>query len=51
MLALVCALLVPFALIAIIAVSPSYPAHTIRALALRLACFWAAIAAAAALYR
>ncbi|MGW1998512.1 hypothetical protein [Embleya sp. NPDC001921] len=38
------------ALIGLLALAPSLPPRTVRTLALELACFWAAIAAAAALY-
>lgn len=50
MLALACALLPSLALIGLLAVSPSLPPRTVRAIALELAGIWAAIAAAAALH-
>jgi hypothetical protein len=46
-----CAFLPSLALIGLLAVSPSLPPRTVRTLALDLAGIWAAIAAAAALYR
>ncbi|MFE5332927.1 hypothetical protein ACFRCG_41745 [Embleya sp. NPDC056575] len=48
--ALTGALLAMLALIGLLAVSPSLPPRTVHRLALELACIWAAIAAAAALY-
>lgn len=50
MLVLICTLLPSLALIGLLALSPSLPPRTVRALALELAGIWAAIAAAAALY-
>ncbi|MFI1580037.1 hypothetical protein [Embleya sp. NPDC020630] len=43
-------LLPSLALIGLLAVAPSLPPRTVHRLAFELACIWAAVAAAAALY-